>query len=534
MTAFFDNPDLPGLGTTRREFLVKALAVGGSGLLLATMNAWGAGLASAVSTPPVLQGGGGGKKVVILGAGLAGMVAALELGKAGYQCEVIEARSYAGGRCQTARRGFTLSELGGETQVCDFDEGQYINHGPWRIPFCHRSTLHYAAELDVPLELFNNENDASYIYYENAGPLSRTRLRRFEIKADMRGNVDELLAKSIRDGRMDQTLSAEDKTLLLEYLVNEGYLGREDLTYRGTNGRGYKVYPGAGNQPGVESDPLGFGDLLKSKLGRIYRSVNDVMSQSTMLQAVGGMDQLAKAFERKVGHLIRYGTEVTQIRNGKDKVTVQCKDLKTGAQRTVEADFCLCTIPMSVLKQMDTDFSAEFKQAMQGNAYMPTGKMGLQFNRRFWELDHQIYGGHIGNDIKNIGIISLPSTQWQASKGTLLGYYNFGAAAAEVSALSHKDRTELALAAGEKIFPGEYRKHFAKSFSVAWHRVQYSLGGFSTWSGEARKTAFPRLLEGEGRTLLAGEHMSYLGGWMAGAIESSWQQIERLHARNAA
>ncbi len=38
----------------------------------------------------------------------------------------------------------------------------------------------------------------------------------------------------------------------------------------------------------------------------------------------------------------------------------------------------------------------------------------------------------------------------------------------------------------------------------------------------------------EGRTLLAGEHLSHLNGWQAGAIESAWYQIEQLHARLSA
>lgn len=69
---------------------------------------------------------------------------------------------------------------------------------------------------------------------------------------------------------------------------------------------------------------------------------------------------------------------------------------------------------------------------------------------------------------------------------------------------------------------------------MAWHRVKYNLGGWAEWSEEAREKAYPILVEGEQRTLLAGEHMSYLGGWQAGAIESSWQQMARIHQRLSA
>jgi monoamine oxidase len=524
-------------GPSRRHFLAKAMAVGGSGLLLANMKAWGMDIASTRDAPPAMQGRVKGKTVVILGAGLAGMTAAYEMSKLGYTCKVIEARAFAGGRCQTARRGKQLEELGGEAQLCEFDKGQYINMGPWRIPFNHRSTLHYTSEFGVPLELFNNDNDAAYVYNDNAkGALAGRRLRMFEIKADMRGYVDELLAKSLKGGLMDQQITADDKTLLIDYLVSEGYLSKKDLSYRGTDGRGFKVNPGAGISPGpgVPSDPLAFSDLLQSKLGHIYKSVHEFKQQATMLQPVGGMDQIAKGFEKRVGKMIRYNTEVTSLRNLPDKVEVQVKDLRTGAASVITADFCLCTIPLSVLRQVDTDFSDKFKTALQAAAYAPVAKIGLQMGRRFWEEDDGIYGGHVYTDTKGINLISLPSGNWQGKKGTLLGFYTFGADAAAMSARSNRERIEYALAAGEKIFPGQYRSAFESAFSVAWHRVKYNLGGWATWSEEARAKAYPVLVEGEGRTLLAGEHMSYLGGWQAGAIESSWQQIERIHQRLSA
>jgi monoamine oxidase len=525
--------DISGI-PTRRAFLGKALAVGGSGFLLASMKAWGMDLASTRDAPPMLQGSGKGKTVVILGAGLAGMTAAYELSKLGYTCKVLEARDFAGGRCQTARGGTVLEELGGEKQVCKFDRGQYLNFGPWRIPFNHRSTLHYTSAFNVPLELFNNDNDAAYIYNDHAaGPLQGKRFRQFEVKADMRGYVDELLAKSLKSGIMDQQVNASDKDLLIEYLVGEGYLSKKDLTYRGTEGRGFKVNPGAGVKPGpgVPSDPLAFSSLLESKLGRFYHSVHEFTQQSTMLQPVGGMDAIAKAFEKRVGKMVRYHSEVQSLRNLPDGVEVGIKDTRTGALSVVKGDFCLCALPLSVLRMVDADFSPKFKTALAAAAYAPVCKIGLQMGRRFWEEDDQIYGGHVYTDTKGINLISLPSGNWQGKKGTLLGYYSFGADAAELSALSQAERTEYAVAAGEKIFPGAYRKHAESSFSVAWHLVKYNMGGWAEWSEEARAQAYPVLVEGEQRTLLAGEHMSYLGGWQAGAIESAWQQMERIHAR---
>jgi monoamine oxidase len=518
---------------TRREFLYRAAAVGGSALLLNTMNAWGMGIASTVNAPPALSGSGKGKKIVILGAGLAGMTAAYEMSKLGYQVEVLEARTFAGGRCQSARKGFSLQELGGENQTCRFDEGHYINHGPWRIPLDHQSTLHYTKEFDIPLEVMVNENDHAWVYMEDAGPLSKQRLRGAQVKADMRGHVAELLAKSVQAKRIDTALSADDQMLLLDYLEHEGALNKKDLVYRGRNGRGYAVNPGAGLNPGKLSDPLGFHELLTSKVGKVYSAVQEFPMHGTMFQPVGGMDRIAAGFSKRLGKKIRYGQEVQTIRQAPDGVTVTVKDVKSGKVSQVKADWCLCAIPLSVLRTIDTDFSDGFKTAMKGVSYAPVGKIGLQMKRRFWEEDDQIYGGHVLTDIKGINTISLPSGGWQTKKGVVLGYYHYALDAIETSALTPAERAEFAVAAGEKIFPA-YRDSYENAFSVAWHRVQYNLGGWAEWDEAGRQKAYPTLLAGEGRVMLAGEHLSYLTGWQAGAIESAWQQIEQLHRKASA
>jgi monoamine oxidase len=154
--------------------------------------------------------------------------------------------------------------------------------------------------------------------------------------------------------------------------------------------------------------------------------------------------------------------------------------------------------------------------------------------RRFWELDDQIYGGHITTNFKDIFQISLPSSGWQQEKGVILGAYLFQANAARISGMSLADRLDVALAAGEKVFPGRYRANFDSGFSWFWHRAQYNLGGWAEWSPEGRREAYPKLLEPDGRIYLAGEHLSHLTGWQAGAFESAWQQIEKLHNRVSA
>jgi monoamine oxidase len=516
---------------TRRRFFESLAAVGGMSLVMSGMDALGFGQASATELPPELAGGAKGTKIVILGAGLAGMTAAYELSKAGYQVQVLEARSFAGGRCQTARKGFKHTDLIGHEQTCEFDEGQYINHGPWRIPYHHRSTLHYTKQFGVPLESFVNDNDAAYVYFEKgAGPLAGKPVRKGEIAADIRGYTAEMVAKAASQGALDAPLTGVDREKFVAYLVTEGRLSK-DLAYTGTEGRGFSVHPGAGVNPGPgkELPPYAFKDVLDSGAWKVLSSVTGFEQQRTMLQPVGGMDQIAKAFEKQVAPMIRYSTVVEKIKQSPSGVTVSFKG-SDGKKGEVTADYCLCTIPLSVLKQIDLDASAPFKAAMEGVSYAPVNKIGLQMKKRFWEENHHIYGGHIYNDLAGINTITLPSCGWQGQKGVLLGYYAFGGEAAKISAKSPADRAAFAVAAGQKIFP-EYAENFDNAFSFSWHLAEYNLGGWAEWGENGRKDSYPVLCEPDGRLYLAGEHLSYLGGWQAGAIESAWQQIGKIHAR---
>src|SRR5258705_8994349 len=139
-------------GFTRRLFHETGGLAGGSAALYETMTALGLiHLPEVWAGPPELpQGSGSGKSVVILGAGIAGLTAAYELTRANYGCQIIELTERAGGRNHTARRGTVVKEVnedGVQTeQVCNFDEGLYLNLGPGRLPYHHRRVLHYCKE----------------------------------------------------------------------------------------------------------------------------------------------------------------------------------------------------------------------------------------------------------------------------------------------------------------------------------------------------------------------------------------------------
>jgi monoamine oxidase len=510
---------------TRREFIKRVAQAGGSAY--AAMVAL-----DLLKVPPAkaftLAGQVSDKKVIILGAGLAGMCAAYELGKLGYECQLLEARSRPGGRCWTVRRGTEETEIDGPKQVATFDEGLYFNPGPARIPQHHHTTLGYAREFGLAVEVFTNVNEGAYYYTEGNGPLDNQPIRIRQAKADIRGYLSELLAKAVRQDLLDQPLTKTDQQRLLQFLDQEGAL-TPDHHYRGSARRGYETEPAAGLEPGSVAPPHELSALIQAGFGSFFSQDYEFDQQMTMLQLVGGTDQLAQAFAKRLEGKIQYETEVQEIRQTPTGVRIIYRSAGADKPEASEGDFCICTLPLPVLQEIPADFSPEMQEAIRAVYYVPTGKIGLQFSRRFWEEDEHIFGG-ISRTTLEIQQIWYPSSGYLSPKGIMIGYYNFDNQAFRLGQLTPAEREAEALAQGRKIHP-QYDESFESSFSVSWHKIKYTLGGFAFYTEFARETYYPILNQPEGAIYLAGEHVSYLTGWMAGALESAQRVATLIHER---
>ncbi len=522
------SPEQPQ-SVTKREFLEAFAAVGGVSAVMSALDGWGMGIASAAEAPPDLMGRSEGTSVLILGAGLSGMTAAYELGLRGYDCKILEARPFAGGRCQSSRAGFKTTTIDGETRTCDFDEGQYFNHGPWRLPSFHYAVFHYVRKFGVPMEIMVQENDLGYLQFDDAdGPLAGRRVRKREIKADMRGYISELLAKLVDQGALDEDLTNRDKEQLVDYLIREGFLNARDLRYKGTVHRGHAAFDPMGAS--TASEALAFKEILHSGLGNSFQGVTPIDHPTMMYQPVGGMDQIARGFERKVGDVITYNAEVQELRQDDNGVSVPYRDTATGEVRVAKADYCITTIPLGILSKLPSDLSDQCKEAMAAPGKMTVGKLSLQMNRRFWEEDDDIYGGSSTLGIPGHTVI-YPSYGYFGRKGIIKSAYPIGRPAVAFGELSLAEQVEQAIERSERIHPGQFRKHYdGKAFSIAWHRTRYSEAGWSTWSPPDRQEHLPVLRERQGRVYFAGDYISSLSGWQVGAIESAWTQIEKIHA----
>ena len=517
---------------TRRTFLERFGMIGGTSVLMTAMRSWNL-MAQEAGTKPQWSGRVSGKKVIVLGAGVSGLTTAYELLKLGYEVQVLEARERVGGVNWTVRRGDGHTEMGtdGEHQVCGFDEGVYMNGGPWRIPNWHTGVLDYCKELNVPLELFVNEAEASYFYYEGEefGPLANRRIRYKDVKADMIGYTAELLAKATSHDALDMPLTKDDKERLIAFLVSEGYLDNEDHAYKG-------------GAPRMSDAPYGFSDLLQSGFGSRVRSVMGGTGQAPMFQPKGGMDQFPKGFQRKIGDHISLGIEVQSIKQTPDHVTVTYIDTKTRVARQATADYVVSCLPLTILTTLDVDISPEMMAAAKATSYSPSAKMALQMKRRFWEDDDRIFGGHLYSNLP-FGEFSYPSNDYFSPKGIILGFYGNGRMSNVVD-MPIAGRIEHVLTHGSKVHPqlrAEYRERLLRVLGK--DRVQprrIRLG--RRWRRRARRTRRPRRgrrRAGAGQPARAarharGPHLPRVRGGEHGSVVAAGRRRSRLARGGAA
>ncbi|MDN0200483.1 FAD-dependent oxidoreductase [Streptomyces sp. S.PNR 29] len=466
-------------------------------------------------------------RVVILGAGVAGLTTAYELGKAGYDCRILEAKSRPGGRNWTVRGGTRERESGGVTQRARFASGQYLNAGPARIAQ-HMITLDYCRELGVAIEPFANKNADAYVYLDKIG----TPLRHRTVQADTYGYVSELLAKAADRGALDKELSAEDRERLLTFVEDFGQIGgREDgWAYRGGTRRGYRTPPGAAGDTGERyGAPPSLEDVFARASGRYISFEFDYDQAMMMFQPVGGMDRIVRAFVDRIGERrITYGAVAGEIRDRGTGVEVRYKGAD-GREHVERADFCVAALPPHVLARTAHNLGAGVGSALRVPRPLAVGKLGLEYRRRWWEEDHRIYGGITETDLP-LTHVWYPSHGFHSERGIVVGYYHYRDDAVAFGQLPPAERIRRAVALGERIHGPAYRRELDSGFAVAWHRIEHIEAGWIEWP-ENSGAAYELLNQPSGRVYLAGDWLTQYIGWQAGAISSARRAVSLLHAR---
>jgi monoamine oxidase len=461
---------------------------------------------------------GAGKSVVILGAGIAGMTSAFELQKLGYSVSILEATNRAGGRIRTIRSGDVVNELT-SSQTCNFDvNGElYFNPGPARIAHHHEFLIGYCREFNVSLENFTNDNRAALLHSPSA--FGGTPQVAKTVFSDIRGNISSLLASAINQNALDQALTSNDKANVLSMLRNYGDLD-SNYSYSGSSRAGFSGQENVGSRDrDTQITVKNLSDLVSDTFlqSRWINFSEGYNQQSSMLQPIGGMDKIATAFRGRVASNITYGAVVKEIRKVSNSTRIIYE--KNGIQIEHNADYCICTIPTTVLKDIPNDFSEAHKTEISSFVYSNAAKLAFQ-SRRFWEQDHSIFGG-ISWTNQDITQIWYPSNALGHNDGIIIGAYIWGnTASTNFSNQSPQQRINSALLQGNNLH-SEYQSEVSKGISVAWRNIPFQLGAYGLSTANT-------LLTPDDNIIFAGEHLSILKGWQEGAILSAYNAINEI------
>ena len=520
------------MALSRRDFLLRVGQAGGYSAAFLTMQSLGLlpARAQKVPTLTVAPNAGNGVKVVILGGGISGLVAAYEMRALGFDCTVLEARSRPGGRNWTVRGGDTIAFTDGSTQSCTFDPGNYQNVGPARLPSIHTTILGYCRKLGVELQVEVNTSRSTYLQNDAANG-GKPMVQR-QVINDARGHVSELLAKCVRNGALDQDITATDRDRMLSFLRTYGSLDNAGK-YAGSQDAGYIKAPGAGTESGVLSQPIGMHTLLDADFWDGILFEEQFEMQATMFQPVGGMDRIPYAFAKALGDTVQFNSPVTEIR--KTAKGVRVGYTQQGQPKSIEADFCFCGMPLTILKKTPNDFSAPYKKVIDECTYAGAYKIAWE-SRRFWEQEYNIYGG-LEFLATGCTPVWFPSANLFSERGVLVSGYGFDSTP-ELDRLTLEQKLAASRHSIERLHPG-HGHELEKPIYVGWSHIPHNEGSWiasygpseSAFANGSLGAGYATLIEPDGPIYFVGDHVSHDLGWQQGAALSSLRAIQLLSDR---
>ena len=451
--------------------------------------------------------------VVIIGAGLAGLVAAYELEKRGQRVTLLEAeRRHVGGRVRTLR----------------FEGGLHGEAGAMRVPAGHKITRQYASDFGLSLSKFVYTNPDAWLYVRG----QRERVRdvaklfpRFALRDDERTKtVDDFWNAAF--AKTMASLAAEEKAdLVADAPKSERFRALDKLSLHqlcrdaGLSDEAIELIMVTSGSESLL--PFAATESLREELLEVWTQGFD--------EIVGGTDRLAAAFVSRLKAKPRLGCEVVKLVQDAKTMRAGAIYREGDAIRRVEGDFVLCTVPCPVLSRIDVEpaFSGAKARAVRELSYDSATKVLAVAQRRFWETDDGIYGGGTFTDLPIVSTY-YPSDNAEAKDarvsrrpGVLLASYSWGQPARRLAMLPHRERAADTLRHLARIHPqiaqaGTVRE----TASFSWDNHRNAGGAFVLFHPGQHTSLQATIVAPEGRIHFAGEHVSLAHSWMQGALES--------------
>jgi monoamine oxidase len=449
---------------------------------------------------------GAPQKIVVIGAGMAGLTAALELIARGHDVTVLEARTRPGGRVFTIREPFA--------------DGLYAEGGAMQVFDSHVRVQRYIQQFALELDPIHPLPGTAVTHIR--GKRIETKPGEsvawpFPMKADEKTLDARRLWEKYALAAVQEVADVEPRDASLRPLEKYDRMTvAEFLRAQGASPAAVAIIA-----TGLVSG-LGDGADRVSALD-LFREASHRQARKQAFTIRGGTDRLPKALAARLGDRIHYGTPVTRIEHQGAGVRVVAT--QAGAPRAFIADRVVCAIPFTVLRRVDVvpPFAPEKRSAIDHLRYTSVTRVFVQTRTRFWITEG--LSANASTDLPVMGVYERAINQ--AGTRGILESYMAGPNARRAMALSERERLTATIEGMAKVYPS-IREQYEGGASKCWDEDEWSRGAYAWFEPGQMMTLMPHIARPEGRVHFAGDHASSSPGWMEGALESAERVLREI------
>ncbi len=441
------------------------------------------------------------KTVTIIGAGMAGLSAALDLHRAGWQVTVLEARNRVGGRVHTVRSFSNgLTAEGG---------GEYIDED-------HTRMISLAREFNLSLGKvgsWQSQNGDWGAFEGKAGSIADSTLWGTNLASEIHNMWQAVaeLGKEVNDPSNPQTARRAEE---LDHRPASEWIAAQP------------VHPLARKafiqhiRSEYTCEPEAFSLLDLARNASFYYSDAEAWPQTHRI--IGGNDQLPQAMAARLPD-VRLNAEVVSINLQPQKVTVAYKQGEV--YHTINSAFAILAIPLTTARLIDFKGSLPSAHQKMVNeiSYGKVTKVMIEYRNRFWK--DKKWNGRLTTDLPIV--LTWDATSHLEGERGILTAYTGGGPGAYLTGLSDEERTKTAVAVIEKIFPGS-SDLIESTATIAWGNEPFSRCSYMALAPGEVTAHWKTLFSPAGRLYFAGEHATPYQGYMEGAVESGQRAAKHI------
>lgn len=457
----------------RRQFLLAASALLGAGASLRARGAAGA-------------------DVVVVGAGLSGLSAALTLEQAGARVQVVESRQRVGGRVLSFADVPGIPEAG----------GQSIGPGYGMLMTAARR-FGVALEDRLPDRLKHPKVelvlDGGVIAAEAwpASPLN-------PFPQEARGMMPWQYAASLLSA--GNPLAPGKPWYAPEHAVHDRPLA-EFFRDRGASEAAIRLAYDTNTSYGTSARDI---SALQLMFIDAWTGMQRRMRPAAVYEVVGGNQRLPEAMAAGLGSEVRLRTRAVALRQDATGVTVACAD---GSRLRARA--AICALPFTVLRKLDFEpgLAGIQREAVAGLPYQQSTQIALVAKRPFWKEDG------LSPSMWCDGLLARTFAHREGDEVVSILVTAYGNKATALDRLGREGAARRVIADFESVRPAARGQLQA----VAWHSWGLDPDAGGSWAVFAPGTVtrfLPAMLAPHGRVHFCGEHTALTARGMEGAMES--------------